>query len=169
MPKSLSTTDYETFFAIKTLLSGIAERSTKEQLTGDTIHRHGRLIGTLVFEMSTVYSGYTSKAALLAKKADPDFKPTAEHMNPRQVSGNKIVNAVIEDGAVHDEKLMSMLNVARRVNRVTSAENRALMPFQKVHKFVDAETAYAAASIELYQWPNYKRITKLKETYPEIC
>ena len=172
--------DVEAVFTIQAALQGLVDRHAISPLTPEIVHKQGRLIGTLVFEMTPIYTGFASVNALKAKykESKKPVKPgeektklswTLDHLTPRQVSGNRIVSAVLEDGYVDGAKLHRMLNEARKVNRVTKQENTALRPHQSVKAFVDAETAYKAVGIELREWPNNTRLSKLADIHPDIC
>jgi hypothetical protein len=73
-------------------------------------------------------------------------KSSQEHLYPRKVSGRALL---MDPPATFDEFVSLCNNKYLRYNLTTKAENKRLVPFQKVDVFVSPEQSYAHAGIVL--------------------
>lgn len=150
------------------VLRRVARITKTRPLTNTEFKGYSRVIGNTIFEMKPRYSGFTSEAALLAKFNDKEFLWCNDHMIPRQVAGETLVNGVISLSRVDESRLREDLWKFTAVNRVTSAENMKLMVIQKKDGFVSVERLYNEAGIKLREFAMRTRISNLPEIYPDL-
>jgi hypothetical protein len=99
-----------------------------------------------------LYSGYISKRALESLQNDPNnTKLVEEHAFPRKVAGQFLYSLDNEEFLTTDGSGLEKLYRDRfgKFNLVLKSENNKLKKFQKKGVFIDEETAYALAEIEL--------------------
>jgi hypothetical protein len=125
-----------------------------------------RQIGTSLYDITPIWSGYHSEAALqninnrknevatmkAAGKKCPKSSVamwTPEHFYPRQVAGDWLVNYICTHGNITFDTFASMLHDFITVHRVTAEENTRLRPFQKTDTFIRWEDGYQAVGIVL--------------------
>jgi hypothetical protein len=154
-------------------LRGIRRRYHKRGMTPEEVRMSGRLLSTHIFEFTSVYSGMTSRAALLEKYEQYKLGKqgtswTEEHMFPRQLAGKQLVEEVL-DGTIYDfNSLLAQVTVFSQVHQVTSNENQLLKRHQRLGTFTNWKTAYKKAGIELLKWPKGMRIQTLPDLYPKL-
>jgi hypothetical protein len=131
-----------------------------------------------------LYSGCASVALLqdICNKDLKEIKWTEEHSFPRKVAGNrlytKFTKELNDDSQFLKELYLSKLG---RFNIVTTSENNKLKKFATVDNFVDDNSSYEAAGIQLVNFPlellselssviesNKKALKTLNETTDEI-
>lgn len=142
----------------------------KKKLSQYDIAVYGRIVGGLIYELKSIYSGYTSVNALIQKyNTGRDW--THEHKWPRQYVGEDLIKDLYRRGQVTRIDINLILDDFDDfcvVNHTTKEENEALRPFQKLDGWVSPEYAYEQAGIELLPWPAGTRIVKLPEIYPTL-
>lgn len=108
-----------------------------------------RTVGNALFDMTPTWSGFKSQGLLDAEQQNPKTKKCAEHFYPRQVSGWRIVEHLIQYRGISKKKLFEMISVFIKVHYTTSEENTRLVPYQKVGVFISPEHSYQMANITL--------------------
>jgi len=91
------------------------------------------------------WTGYISEKAIEALRKNNLAKLTKEHQYPRKLSAKEILNKKMSNNILkemYEEKYA-------KFNYVTPEENKKIANFQKEDVFVDVETAYKSAGIEL--------------------
>lgn len=95
-----------------------------------------------------------SKGALKSFHPDSGIERprlSEEHVYPRKVAARLL----LEDGALNAETLAVQFREKHgRVHLITSEENKAVQPFQRVGIFTSPDAAYAAAGIVLVDMPD---------------
>jgi hypothetical protein len=114
-----------------------------------------------------LYSGYISKKALASIQNDPSgTQLVEEHAFPRKMAGQFLYSMTNEDNLTPDGNWLEKLyrNRFGKFNLVLKSENYKLKKFQKKGVFIDEETAYALAEIELtpFSAEEYLNFKKLK-------
>lgn len=126
------------------------------------------IIGAGIFYLpkKSLYSGYISKAALIQLETDPqNTKLVEEHSFPRKIAGKKLYTDFLQEIKENPDGLKELyINRLGRYNLVLKSENDGLKKWQKDGTFIDEETAYKEAKIELVPFPNekYKAFNKYK-------
>jgi len=107
------------------------------------------------------WTGQISKGALIAFHPDSGVeKPrlSEEHVYPRKVAARRLLN----DASLNGETLAEQFRETYgRVHLITSEENKAVQPFQRVGILTTPETAYDAAGIALVEL-SYEALRKVK-------
>lgn len=134
---------------------------------GGNLKATGRIVGTLLFEHSSTYSGMTSEAALVDKFLNGKSW-SKDHLWPRQYTGERLLHEFSQIGHVDRQVLADKIKAYTVVNRVTKKENDLLKEFQKRDTFISPEHAYEQVGIVLRDWPNGQKITLLPEIYPHL-
>lgn len=110
-----------------------------------------------------LYSGKISKSAEeKLREGLPLSKLTKEHRFPRKQAGKELLSDVyvsLGNGSIELMKLY--LDKYGKFNLVLSKENKDLIKFQRDGSFVDDETSYREASIELLE-RSYDHLKSLK-------
>jgi hypothetical protein len=99
-----------------------------------------------------LYSGFISKKALEALREHPyETRLVEEHAFPRKVAGQFLYAPENQIHLTADGSGLAKLYKERfgRFNLVLKSENSDLKKFQKKGVFIDEQTAYAQAGIEL--------------------
>ncbi|MGD9585068.1 MAG: hypothetical protein AB7V26_15560 [Lysobacterales bacterium] len=100
------------------------------------------------------WTGLISKGALNAFHPNSGIeKPrlSEEHVYPRKVAARLL----LKDGSLNGESLAAQFREKYgRVHLITSEENKAVQPFQRVKVFTSPDAAYAAARITLIELPD---------------
>lgn len=117
-----------------------------------------------------LFSGYISKNAYAALMADPlNTKLVEEHAFPRKMAGHFLFAPEMKEKLSDDGKGLEKLYKERfgKYNLVLKSENNKLKKFQKKGTFIDEETAYRLADIELVpftigEYKAYKRLHNSK-------
>lgn len=150
-------------------------RRHNEGLIGDRERNmYARILGRqLAHELESRYIGKISVAALQmgweAFKKGEKYSPTAEHFNPSQVMGHKMVNTFLALGHFDVGVMNELLDEALQTNKTTADENMKLREEQKHGKFVSADVAYAKCGIVLVDWPEGSNFADAGLMYPEYC
>ncbi len=118
-----------------------------------------------------LYSGYISKKAYESVMRDPlNTKLVEEHAFPRKVAGQYLYSQAIAGLLSTKDKTLEKLYLEKfgRYNLVLKSENDKLKQFQKKGEFINEETAYLKAGIELVtftadQYKEYKRVKAVKK------
>lgn len=102
-----------------------------------------------------LYSGKISKKAYESLIKDPiNTKLVEEHAYPRKIAGQKLYTEFISQVTSDGEGLIKLYSEKfGRYNLVLKDENNSLKKFQKKGVFLDEETAYSQAGIELIPFP----------------
>ena len=159
--------DRITVESIQVLLKHYIKKNKKKRFTPEDIQHSGRVLSVCIYEMTTIYSGYASKQALLDRKyRKMDW--CEDHLYPRQYAGESLLKSFLSQQRVDEDLLISKVLQFCQVNRVTSEENRLLIPFQKSSIFTTPERAYEQVGIQLLEWSNGMRIDKLFDVYPQL-
>ena len=101
----------------------------------------------------SLWTGFMSVGALQSfhpSSGEKKPKLTQDHQYPRKVAARQLLErdwAQVEEPA--SELTLSYLKTYGRFNYVTPRENRALMPFQRAHRFESPEAAYREAGVRL--------------------
>lgn len=98
-----------------------------------------------------LFNGKISRAALTQLKADPKgTRLVEEHYIPRKVAGRALYK-LCSGGKGPDGQALMELYLSRfgRFNYVLKHENSRLAKYQRADKFIDEETAYRMAGIEM--------------------
>lgn len=114
----------------------------------ELISRHGRSYSSDVHDYPMVHTGFESKDSL-AMRAMDGYSPCKEHFHPRQWVGEQLVLAVLSGEVSSLKDLAHYVYKYSHVHYVTPEENRRLMKFQKSNVFMDWETSYELANIDL--------------------
>lgn len=112
-----------------------------------------------------LYSGKISKSAEeKLREGMPLSKLTKEHGFPRKQAGKELLSELCFSLGQGENKLGQLyLNKYGKFNLVLSRENKDLIKFQKDGSFVDDETSYKSAKIELLE----RSIEHLKSLNPK--
>jgi hypothetical protein len=111
------------------------------------------LIGAAIWYLPSsieLYSGYISKRALESIQNDPNnTQLTEEHAFPRKMAGQYLYSLANEEQLTPHGLKELYRNRFGKFNLVLRSENQRLKKFQKNGVFIDEETAYKQAEIEL--------------------
>lgn len=133
--------------------------------------RYARQIGEKIQDLPTDYSGLASvnflKMAGTSPKKVKEFI-CEEHYNPNQVMGQRIVDMFKDKDEIDDLELYEVMLEGVKVHRVTKYENNALRPFQETKAFVDPDTSYKFAGVELLPWNSGTSYEKVFDIYPHL-
>jgi len=116
------------------------------------------MVGAAIFYLPSsieLYSGYISKRALESLQNNPNqTKLVKEHAFPRKMAGHFLYSSNNQDQITKDGCGLEKLYREKfgKFNLVLKSENNKLKKFQKKGVFVDEETAYAFAEIELVEF-----------------
>ena len=103
-------------------------------------------------DKNVLFSGKISKLALAQLQIDPkNTKLVEEHGKyPRKVSGRALYTEYLDEIRKDGSRLVELyLNEMGKFNYVLKIENTRLSRFQRTDKFIDEETAYRLAGIEM--------------------
>lgn len=112
---------------------------------------YARMFANDIHDMSTIWTGYASTAAVQRKLKDPSYKPTKDHFHSRQRGGELLVRLMLE--CYGQGKLPAFTDIKkivdkyREVHYVTAEENNKLKNLMVVpctHK-----QAYSQAKIKI--------------------
>ena len=126
------------------------------------------IIGAAIWYLpgsNELYSGMISKSAEeKLSEGIPLSKLTKEHKFPRKLAGRELLSQVFIDFLNGEKKLSDLyLENYGKFNLVLSRENKDLLKFQKSSTFVDDETSYRNAKIELLE----RTIEQLRDLSPD--
>lgn len=112
---------------------------------------YARMFANDIHDMSTIWTGYASVAAVQKKLKDPTYKYTKDHFRSRQRGGEKLVRLMLrrfgEGKCPTFEEVKKIVDRYREVHYVTSEENNKLKNLMDVpctHK-----QAYEQANIQI--------------------
>ena len=163
----IKTKDRITVESINALLKHYIKKNKRKAFSNEEIQYSGRVVSICLFEISTIYSGYASKQALLDKYYR-GLPWCEDHLYPRQYAGESLLKFFLTQQRVDEDLLISKIIPFCQVNRVTPEENRQLVPFQKSAIFTTPEVAYEQVGIELLEWSNGARIGQLFNVHPRL-
>lgn len=160
--------DYVYEFRIIATLNEVIKRNNEHPLTSKDKGYWGRALSVDIFEMTTVYTGFTSEEAML-NMMERNIRPTLEHHHPRQYAGETLIEWVLDQQHINAKTLTSLLLKFREVNRVSKRENQLLKPFQKPAQFISASHSYAEAGIKLHPLKLRTRKKQILQMYPHLA
>ena len=111
------------------------------------------IVGAGVFYLphgTNLYSGYISKAAIIALEQNNKTKLVKEHPFPRKITGKLCYTeylTLIENDLENLERLY--YKKFGIWNYVLEGENKKLIQHSKSHNFIDEKTSYLLSGIEL--------------------
>ena len=116
-----------------------------------TIHQQSLIettIGASLFYISSKKDYWTGYISIDAKK-NKNEKLTKEHQYPRKIAARELLNMTeaIKNGETSVFKLFE--EKYAKFNYVTSSENQKLKKYQKNTIFIDVESSYKNAGVEL--------------------
>jgi len=113
-----------------------------------------------------LFNGKISQAALDQLKTDPKTKLVEEHFIPRKIAGQALYSNYLEEIKSNDSFLQELyLQKIGKFNYVLKVENSRLAKFQRADKFIDEESAYRNAGIEMVTI-TLDEVEKLKKRKP---
>ena len=126
------------------------------------------IIGAAIWYLpgsNELYSGKISKSAVeKLHEGIPLSKLTKEHKFPRKQAGRELLSQVFIDFLNGEKKLIDLyVENYGQFNLVLSRENKDLIKFQRSSTFVDDETSYRSANIELLE----RTIEQLRDLSPD--
>lgn len=124
----------------------------------------GAGIWYLPSDRQILFNGKISRAALEQLKADPKHtKLVEEHGRmPRKVAGKTLYTDYLQEIDQSGNRLKDLyLTEMGKFNYVLKSENNRLARFQRAENFVDEETAYRLAGIEMLPI-SFEEIERLK-------
>lgn len=111
----------------------------------------GAGIWYLPSDKKMLFNGKISKAALNQLKADPkNTRLVEEHYIPRKIAGRALYEHCSSGKDLDGKTLTDMyISTFGKFNYVLKHENSRLAKYQRADKFIDEETAYRLAGIEM--------------------
>jgi len=162
------------FYVYEDAITGLIRRHNEGLVGTREKNMYARILGRqLAHELQSRYIGKISVVALQmgweAFKKGEKYNPTAEHFNPSQVMGHKMVNTFLALGYFDVGVMNELLDEALQTNKTTAQENMKLREEQKHGKFVSADVAYAKCGIVLVDWPDGSNFADAAKMYPQYC
>lgn len=146
-------------YARCSVIAELVQRMQPFYRAEDTIDYQRQHVETIVgaglwyIPNSGLWTGRVSRAAIASyhpNEGEKRPKLTQDHYYPRKAAARELLNtdwSTVDDPAY--EVTRRYIEVYGRFNHITPSENRALMPYQKVDRFVTPEQAYASAGVVL--------------------
>ncbi len=125
--------------------------------TDEQLSDWGRQLGNSIYDFGSVWTGLMSvslrDAILHSKSTGEDIpkndKPCCEHFLPRQFAGESIIKMVCDNRGMSLDFFIEVVEDFRWVHKVTKYENNKLIEFQNSSTFIDWQTSYRQAGIEM--------------------
>lgn len=128
---------------------------------------HGRSLGTSLFDLTYLHSGYESKKSVEQRKMQKGYEPTAEHYYPRQWAGELMVRHIETFGGITFKQFLAYADTFRQIHWVTKQENKILeRSGQNSTEFDSWQECYERAGIELLKVRPGNPITKIEDIAP---
>ncbi|MGV3541328.1 MAG: hypothetical protein ACO1OQ_16045 [Rufibacter sp.] len=141
---------------LEELIISTAQIYNNEATTNDQKALLETVIGAAIWYLPSGQELWTGKISVKAlehlRLGKPKAQLTKEHKYPRKQAGKQLLSSKYQALQEKKERLLDLyLNEYGKFNYVLKAENKQLVEFQKDAHFIDDETAYKAAAIELIQ------------------
>jgi len=139
---------------LEDLIISTAEIYNREVISNDQKALLETIIGAAIWYLPNGQELWTGKISVNAlehiKQGKLKSQLTKEHKYPRKQAGKQLLTTKYKEFQIRKTKLIDLyLNEYGKFNYVLKAENKQLVEFQKDASFIDDETAYIAAKIEL--------------------
>ena len=139
---------------LEDLIISTAEIYNKEITTNDQKALLETIIGAAIWYLPSGQELWTGKISVNAlehiKQGKPKSQLTKEHKYPRKQAGKQLLTTKYKEFQAGTIRLLNLyLYEYGKFNYVLKTENKQLVEYQKDASFIDEETAYRTAKIEL--------------------
>ena len=127
-----------------------AIKLTRRSLSKFIFNKICRIIGTLIFELTVIDTGWISEECLRKMSENKEFKPTLDHIYPRQFAGYVILHHIIMTGDLSYQDFKNYVSVFCQIAKVTGPENTRVGKrdgLQSTSKYVCPEYTYEKGNI----------------------
>jgi hypothetical protein len=152
---------------LEEIIISISDKYFSEETTNDQRKFIETTLGAAIYYLphsDNYWTGKISKCAKEALEENNKTRLTKEHQFPRKIAAKELLMEVenIKNKKVSLQKLYE--EKYAKFNFVTPQENAKLKKYQKDTIFINSETAYKSAGIELFEINEYdfKKLKKIK-------